>query len=100
MRGRHEGLLKVIQTVPALNNLSYCQLHRLCMSSTGEDTYYNHYYCYYRYRSTDDCFIAELSYSTGEIILNGFDTTPEECTWALGGRVAVLKYFSLIYDLF
>ena len=38
MRGRHEGLLKVIQTVPALNNLSYCQLHRLCMSSAGEDT--------------------------------------------------------------
>lgn len=35
MGGRHEGLLKVVQTVPALNNLSYCQLHRLCMSSAG-----------------------------------------------------------------
>ena len=80
MGGRHEGLLKVVQTIPALNNLSYCQLHRLCMSSAGT---YNDNYNYFT-----PCYIlimvAELTYSKGEVILNGFETSQDECTWAIG----------------
>jgi hypothetical protein len=35
MRERREGLLKIVQSIPALSSLGSCKLHRLCMSSNS-----------------------------------------------------------------
>lgn len=60
MKGRNEGLLKVMQTVPALSNLGYCELHRLCVES------------------------SEVVYSKGECILGNSSAPTDRCQWILG----------------